>query len=323
MNEQTTLANALEMIVILSQQYGRSIRQLSDHFGFSDRTIRRYIRTFRDAGYVVVNRRGKYYIDRDATIMKIGFDLRDLIYISGDEAQVLKAAIQSVNAVTAVKESLSRRMSALYDDERLLWTATSTEDRETVLVLIEAIRRKRQIKILEYTYSTANKGVREITAEPLGFAFNYSRVWAYVHHFRRNMVLRLSGMAGVKATDIPFKHEERHMIGKTDSFRGYGFETRMVEVEMGPRAYGLMTDEFPLTRKLTERIDVDTYLLRAEVCNYREIGRFLLGLPESIFRIDPEELRMYVRDMHGVGFDPRYRSEDATVRSVRTCEWEF
>jgi len=323
MNEQTTLVNALEMLVILGQQYGRSIKELSHHFGFTERTVRRYIRSFREVGYAVVNSRGRYYLDRGMTIRKIGFNPADLIYLTGDEARVLKAAVQSVNAATSVRDSLTRRLHALYDDERLLWTATSEEEIETVMVLFEAIRSKRQVKIMEYTHSSANRGLRSLLAEPLGFAFNYSRVWAYVHHYRRNMVLRLSGMAGVKATDNPFKHEERHMIGKTDPFRGYGFETKRVEIEMGPRAYGLMTDEFPQTRRLTRQIDADTYILKTEVCNYREIGRFLLGLPESIYRIEPEDLRQYVAEMHGVGYDPGHKPVHAKEHLARTCSWEF
>lgn len=323
MNEQTTLVKALEMLVLLSHHYGYSVRDLAERNECTERTVRRYLRTFREAGYVLGNRGGLYHIDRNRTRQKLGIDPGELLFFTKEEAQILNAAINTIEASTHVRENLIRRLYSFYDDERMAWKATRGEEAGPARIIIDAIRNKRQVRIAEYTHSTANRGLREIVVEPLGFAFSFTRVWVYVHYYKRNMVMRLSGIAGIRATDNPFRHEERHQKGLTDPFRGYGFETRKVRIEMNTRAYGLMIDEFPLTRQYISAARHGDYVLETEVCNYREIGRFLLGLPGSIIRIEPDDLRQYVHDMHRVAIEPGFRPAQAEYSYPGECVWEF
>lgn len=323
MNEQTTLVKALEMLVLLSHHYGYSVRDLAERNECTERTVRRYLRTFREAGYVLGNRGGLYHIDRNRTRQRLGIDPGELLFFTKEEAQILNAAINTIEASTDVRENLIRRLYSFYDDERMAWKATRGEEAGPARIIIDAIRNKRQVKITEYTHSTANRGLREIVVEPLGFAFSFTRVWVYVHYYKRNMVMRLSGIAGIRDTDNPFRHEERHQMGLTDPFRGYGFETRKVRIVMNTRAYGLMTDEFPLTRQYISSACDGDYVLETEVCNYREIGRFLLGLPGSIIRIEPDDLRQYVHDMHRVAIEPGFRPAQAEYSYPGECVWEF
>ena len=323
MNEQTTLVKALEMLVLLSHHYGYSVRDLAERNECTERTVRRYLRTFREAGYVLGNRGGLYHIDRNRTRQKLGIDPGELLFFTKEEAQILNAAINTIEASTHVRENLIRRLYSFYDDERMAWKATRGEEAGPARIIIDAIRNKRQVRIAEYIHSTANRGLREMVVEPLGFAFSFTRVWVYVHYYKRNMVMRLSGIAGIRATDNPFRHEERHQMGFTDPFRGYGFETRKVRIEMNTRAYGLMTDEFPLTRQYISAARDGDYVLETEVCNYREIGRFLLGLPGSIIRIEPDDLRQYVHDMHRVAIEPGFRPAQAEYSYPGECVWEF
>jgi len=324
MNEQATLVKALSMLALLSHHYGYSVRELAEKNECTERTVRRYLRTFREAGYVIGNRRGLYHIDRERTRQRLGIDPGELLFFTREEAEILNAAISSIEASTDVRENLIRRLYSFYDDERIIWKAARGEEAGPARIIIDAIRNKRQVKIAEYTHSTANRGIREILVEPLGFAFSFTRVWAYVHYYKRNMVMRLSGIAGIKATDNPFRHEERHQKGLTDPFRGYGFETRKVRIEMNTRAYGLMIDEFPLTRQYISADGRDgDYVLETEVCNYREIGRFLLGLPDSIIRIEPDDLRQYVRDMHRLAIEPGFIPAQPVYSYPGECVWEF
>ena len=323
MNEQTTLVKALNMLVLLSHHYGYSVRDLAEKNECTERTVSRYLRTFREAGYVLGNRSGLYHIDRGRTRQRLGIDPGELLFFTDEEAQILNAAINTIEASTDVRENLVMRLYTFYDDDRTVWKATRGEEAGPARIIIDAIRNKRQVKITEYTHSTANRGLREILAEPLGFAFSFTRVWVYVHYYKRNMVMRLSGIAGIRATDNPFRHEERHQKGLTDPFRGYGFETRKVRIVMNTRAYGLMIDEFPLTRQYISAARDGDYVLETEVCTYREIGRFLLGLPGSIIRIEPDDLRQYVHDMHRVAIEPGFRPAQAEYSYPGECVWEF
>lgn len=322
MSDQTTLMRTLMLMALLSRRYGSTVEYLAEYLVVSPRTVRRYLSTVREAGYVVECRNGRYHIDHVKTKRNTGFDIGDLLYFSKEEAQILSAAIETVEGATTVKEELARKLYSLYDDEKVAYTVTRKEDTETVRILIDAIRNKKQITVLEYTYSTANRGVREMVAEPLGFAFGYSRIWAYVPRFKKNMVLRLSGMAGVKATDITFRHEQDHRIGFMDPFRSYGFEKKKIRLELDIRAYGLMVDEFPLTRDHISRITADEFLLETEVCNFGEIGRFIAGLPSYITILEPQELRDYVEDRHRQGLDPRYRPKTEDAKYLSEGVWE-
>ena len=298
MSDQNTLERTLEMMAVLSRAGGQRVEDLAEEFGVTTRTIRRTIKTIRDSGYVVESKGGYYRLERDETKRKFGVNIGDLLYFSKEEAYILSAAIDTIDTTTNVRETLVKKLYSLYNSDKVAFSVTRQEDKAAVKIILEAIRDKKQVKIKEFGYSTANQGIYNAIVEPLGFAFNFSRFWAYFPERHGNIIIRLSNVLGVEATNQPFKYVKEHRIGYTDAFRGYGIEQIKVNLLMNRRAYGLMIDEFPLSKEsiTPDKLNpVRTYRLETYVCTFREIGRFIMGLPGDIAIIEPQELKDYIK----------------------------
>ena len=69
MNSLATLERILRLMILLSNNFGRSASDLSSCLdGVSERSIYRYINILKEVGFVVERRNNKYYyIDREET----------------------------------------------------------------------------------------------------------------------------------------------------------------------------------------------------------------------------------------------------------------
>ena len=299
MSTQSTLQRTLEMMAMLSDGEGHTIKDLAEYFEVSQGHTANLF-TIRWAGYGVERENGRYKLTRDPRVEREGLNIGDLLYFSKEEAHILSEAINSIEATTSVKEALKSKLYTLYKSDRVAYSITRDEDKESVKILLDAIKNKKQVIISELTFISANRGVNDVIIEPLGFAFNFRRIWAYYPAHQRNVVISLSAILGVKATNKPFRHTDQHQIGYTDPFRGYGFEKVMIRLTLNRRSYGLMIDEFPLTKdhiKPTDDPPNRVFELKTEVCRFNEVGRFIAGLPYDIQINEPQELILYVKDL--------------------------
>ncbi|MBN1131840.1 MAG: HTH domain-containing protein [Bacteroidales bacterium] len=296
MSEQNTLYRTLEMMAILSRPGGVTTRELAEHYEMSIRTIQRTIWTIREAGYIVDEHKGRYSINRAETKKRNMFDIGDLLHFSKEEAELLNRAIQGIPGRNAIKENLTRKLYSLYGSENVVNNLVRQEDSVQVRILIEAIQNRLQVKVTEYTMSTANRGMQKVVIEPIEFASDYSRLWAYFPEQRKNFLLRLSGINGVEAMHVPWQCAQYHKVGYIDVFRGYGFDRNQLRWIMNRRAFGFMLEEFPLAWKYITRLDPKTFRLDTEVCNFFQPARFYLGLPGDIKVEEPVDFPEYVKN---------------------------
>lgn len=137
----------LEMLILLSTGVRRTRQELSAHSGLSVRTIERYSRTFREAGFVVENHRGKYGINKNTGN---GRSLADLLYFSEEEAQILSRAIYALDDNNIIKQNLAAKLYALYDAERVSKLILHRQESENIHNLFRAIEEKRQAVLSGY-----------------------------------------------------------------------------------------------------------------------------------------------------------------------------
>lgn len=316
MSDQSTLQRTIEMMAMLSQNRGRTIESMAEHFEVTTRTIRRTIQTIRESGYIVECINGIYRIEKEKTKNRYGFDIGDLLHFSKEEAHILNAAISTIETTSGIKEALVSKLYSLYNSDKVVKSVAHREDSQRVKIMMDSIRNRTQVIIQDYTYGSSNNGLRNFVVEPLGFAFNYSRCWVYSPGLKRNISVRLSNVAGIKASDTPFKHIKKHKIPYSDPFRGYGFERTKVKLELNIRAYVLMIDDFPLTKEYIKPLPssaIAYYEFESEVCGFKEIGRFILGLSQDIQIIEPLELKEYIRGELLAGLE---QIEDVDLRMI-------
>ncbi len=73
MSDQAKFQKMLEVLLLLDCGYGRTILEISERFGISQRTVYRYLDTFRQVGFVLVNTNGYLKIDKsNSSVQDIG-----------------------------------------------------------------------------------------------------------------------------------------------------------------------------------------------------------------------------------------------------------
>ena len=297
MSNQATLERTLKMILMLSRAGGSAIKTMAEVFGVHPRSIQRSINTLKMAGYVVESQNGRYKINRIETKETSGFDIGDLLYFSREEAWMLKEAIANLPGNNAVREDLERKLYSLYNSESVSDQILGDQDNEQIRIITDAIRKKQQIIVKKYAQSTGNRDIKTLIAEPIEFASDSKRVWAYLPMEKTNILLRLSGFAGVLSTTVPFKCEHLHKVGFIDLFRGYGFTRKNIVLLLNHRAYDHMCDEYPMSKMQMTKKGLYHYELNTEVCNYFQAARFCLGLPGEVEVVSPDELKEYIKNV--------------------------
>lgn len=58
----------------------------------------------------------------------------------------------------------------------------------------------------------------------------------------------------------------------------------------------MLTEEYPLSEKYLRKNHDDEWILETDVSNYNGVGRFIMGLLHDIDILEPEELKIFIRE---------------------------
>ena len=294
MSDQAKFQKMLEVLLLLDCQYGRTIVELSERFEVSQRTVYRYLDTFKNVGFVIENNNGYFKIDkRNATVQ----DISHLLHFSEEEAFILSKAIHTIDDADELKNKLAKKLYSLYDFDRVIHAISKKEESENIYCLLQAIKQQKQVVLQSYK-SGNSKNIRDRIVEPIDFTINYTGVWCYDIEDGINKVFKTSRIKNVVLLEQIWKYKPKHKKGIIDIFRMQSFEPVPVSLELSLVAYNLIIEEYPLSEKYITKITDNLYRLECEVGNFLGIGRFVLGLPGEIKIIEPETLKQYVKEHH-------------------------
>jgi len=69
-----------------------------------------------------------------------------------------------------------------------------------------------------------------------------------------------------------------------------------VKLRQGILAHNLLIEEFPLAERDLTQTGSKQWLLETNVCGYKGIARFVIGLADDIEVVDSPELDSYIQD---------------------------
>ena len=290
MADQAKFQKMLEVLLMLDCKYGRSIKEMAERFDISQRTVYRYFDTFKQVGFVIENNNGHFRLDKEnATVQDIG----QLLHFSEEEAFILSKTIHTIDESSELKEKLVKKLYSLYDFDRVIYAITKKEEAENIYNLIQAIKKQKQVVLIEYK-SGNSKNIRDRIVEPIDFTINYTGVWCYDPKDETNKIFKASRIQNVKIMDKEWQHKPKHRVGITDVFRMHSFEPIAIQLRLSLVAYNLILEEFPLSEKYLKKEDDNNYVLTTEVGNFLGVGRFVLGLPGEIQVISPQAFKDYL-----------------------------
>jgi predicted DNA-binding transcriptional regulator YafY len=294
MSDQAKFQKMLEVLLLLDCQYGRTITELSERFEISQRTVYRYLDTFKQVGFVIENTNGYFKIDKEnATVQEISH----LLHFSEEEAFILSKAIHSIEDTDEFKSKLVKKLYSLYDFDRVIHAISKKEESENIYTLLQAIKQQKQVVLQSYK-SGNSKNIRDRIVEPIDFTINYTGVWCYDIEDGVNKVFKASRIKHVQLIDSLYNFKPKHKKGIIDIFRIQSFEPTAIILELSLVAYNLIIEEYPLSEKYISKLTDNLYRLECEVGNFLGVGRFVLGLPGEIKIIKSEALKQYVQERH-------------------------
>lgn len=289
--EQPKIERLLRLMKLMTGNVNYTVNDLAERIGTTYRSVYRYIDTFKDAGFVVQNLGGGVYkLGKESRHFK---DISQLVHFTDEEAHIVNQLIEALDDTNMLKQNLRRKLTSIYDCTSMAQSIVRGRNAQNVNALLEAMTQRRQVILRDY--ASSNTGVvRDRVVEPFGFTTNYVQVWCYEVDSSLNKIFKTSRIGSVDILDDTWQHAESHEEGYIDIFRMTGFEQHRVCIRLGMMAHNLLLEEYPLAER-----DIiqqgDSWLLDTKVCNYRGVGRFVLGLMDDVEVLENEEFKEYLR----------------------------
>lgn len=301
--DQPKISRILRLIVLMSGNRIYTVDELAAELETSQRTIYRYIDTFREAGFAVDKVDDYKY--RLVNIGKGVKDLRNIVYFSPEEAFIVNRLIDSLDPSNSLKNELRCKLSAIYDKTSIADFTDRPSTAAKVQSLVEAIRDKKVVRLVDYSSSYSGM-LADHLVEPFQMTSNYAGVWAYDLGDGKNKRFIVLRMGDVEKTADTWANEHQHQNMPMDVFRFHGDTEYHVVLRLNTLAKNLLVEEFPLAEK---NLYAQNGLMEANMVVCQEefwiwdgtvrgldgVGRFVLGLEGNIEVMEGDELIAYLK----------------------------
>lgn len=289
--DQPKLERMLRLMKLMTGNVNYTVNDLAERLGTTYRSIYRYIETFKDAGFVVKRLEGGIYkLGKESRYFK---DISQLVHFTDEEAHIVNQLIEALDDTNMLKQNLRRKLTSVYDCTSMAASIVKGRNATNVNLLLEAMDGRRQVMLRDY--ASSNTGiVRDRVVEPFGFTTNYVQVWCYEPESGSNKIFKTSRIGSVVVLDETWQYGDRHAEGHIDIFRMTGFEQHRVQLRLGMLSRNLLIEEYPLAERDLRPLDDGHWLLDTQVCNYKGVGRFVMGLLEDIEILDTPALRDHI-----------------------------
>ena len=289
--DQPKIERLLRLMRLMSGTTYYTMQDLQDTLGMSERTIYRYIDTFKAAGFAVEKVRGN--VPRLVTTRRPHPDLSKIVYFSEEEAYIVNRLIDSLDNTNALKQGLHRKLAAIYDATTIGNYVDKKSNSANIQALTDAAKAKLQVVLKKYE-SSHSGDIRDRLVEPFAFTTNYLDVWAYDPADGKNKRFKIARIDEVEVLDVPWAAEAEHNSSEIDVFRMSSPERYHVRLQLTLQAKNLMLEEYPLAEKYIRK-NGNAYVFDADVCAMEGVGRFVIGLAADVVILEGEELKNYIR----------------------------
>ena len=291
--EQPKVERLLRLMKLMTGNVNYTVNDLAKRLDTSYRSIYRYIESFKEAGFVVQKLDGGVYkLGKESPQFK---DISQLVHFTDEEAHIVNQLIEGLDDTNMLKQNLRKKLCSVYNCTSMASSVVRGANASNVNRLVEAIENRCQAVLHDYASGhTGNR--RDRVVEPFGFTTNYVQVWCYEPESGMNKLFKTSRIGAVELTNREWQYADKHQEGYIDIFRMTGFEQLDVKLRLGMLSRNLLIEEYPLSERDIMQIDDSSWLLDTKVCNYRGIGRFVMGLMDDIDIVDSPDFEEYIRE---------------------------
>ncbi len=284
--DQPKLERLLRIMQLMTDKNRKySVSELASALETSQRTVYRYIDTFKGVGFIINKDQDRVWLAKESKHFKT---ISDLAYFTEEEAYILKRAIESIDAVNPAINGIKNKLCAIYDFKRVADVIVNPRMSSVVNVLLDSIACKQQVVLKRYRSSHSGI-VSDRVVEPIAFGVNMVDILCFELLSGSCKFFKVSRIEEAECTGREFQFEARHVMLRRDVFRFSGTAQLPVKLRLSMVAANLLKEEFPLSESRISRYSDNEYVFEDFVCSYQGVGRFVMGLCNEIEVLESEE----------------------------------
>lgn len=293
--KQTTKTNQFfRLIMTLSRGRFYTSKQLAAELDIDQRTLYRYIEDLKESLFFTFEQRGKAYrLTPDSLFWS---NVVDSLFLTDDEALQLQNYLETIETKNRTLLKLRRKVRAKVGN----YVAPLDKDADVVIVrnaeLLQDAMDKKQMCLLRGYSSLNSKTKTDRLVEPFAFIGNKNEVRCYEVATQMNKTFKVSRCESVEVLDVSWQFQSKHKKMHTDIFHFSDETLTRVRLLMGNTAKTLLLEEYPDAKAYVIPTTDGRWLLDAEFCSMKGVGRFYLGLFDDIEIVDSPEFVEYVKE---------------------------
>lgn len=289
--KQPKVVIALKLIKLLQNNFNLTVDEVAAQLGIVPRTIYRYIDTFKESGFTVVNVSSNIY--NIVEIPQPAPDFDKLVYFSDEESYLVNSLIDILSPTNALKRSLKEKLAIIYDSTNIEGFVGRKSNTAHVARLRQASQNKKMAVLHNYESAHGND-VRDRIVEPFGFTNDFIEVWAYDIESKSNKTFKVQRIEEVEILDRNWESEISHRKQGRDIFGMTGYTNCRIRMQLTVRAKNLLIEEYPLAEKEITR-NGNFWILDTVVKDFAGVCRYYVGLIPEIRVLEGEKFLEYVR----------------------------
>ena len=285
------LDKELSLILLLSGSQWYTVEELCNMLQISSRSAYYYLNFLRDFGFVREKSGTRWRISRQSPFLQ---RLSEVAGFTEDEAIIIRRLLEQADRDNAQIGRIKAKLERFYDLDILNNVQTNEEQSAIITTLYNAMKWKKMAIL--YNYSSSNSDTRRSrVVEPFTFLNDNKEVRCYEINSKMNKTFKISRIERAEVLDDAWANEHKHRNHYTDIFMFSGDTQHHVVLHLDRLAYNIITEEYPKSIDFIEQIGDSNWQLSIDVCSFKGIGRFVLGLSNHITAIENDDFKEYLR----------------------------
>lgn len=285
------LETQLKLMLLLTENHNYTSKDICERMGISQRNFYYYLEFFREAGFKVENKKPYYKLSKESPFFR---KLSGAVSFTEDEALALRQLLDKADDDDLQVQRLRQKLDRLYDLNVLNNVQVREQIGQNVTQLYEAIKLHRCVVLKNYS-SPHSDTQRDRFVEPFLFLPGHREVRCYEKETGMNKTFKIMRMQQVEMLDLTWEHEREHREMYTDVFMFSGEEWLPVRLRLNRLAYQVLMEEYPQAERYVTSEGDGNWLLEMNVCSYVGIGRFVLGLFDSIEILGSDDFKKFIK----------------------------
>lgn len=286
------LKKQLELLILLSDGRNYTIEELCERMELSRRNFYYLLDFIKHAGFIVFKNQGCYHIDHRSPFFT---QLLQTIQFTDRDVKTIHSVLTMAGNDSEMVNQLRQKLENAYS---LSVSADSPVRRQmdsNLKMLRKAMSEKKTVRLVGYS-SPHSHTVKDRIVEPFLLLHDNQDVRCHELVSGANKTFKISRMTGVEMLDTPWLHEDSHRQVFTDIFMFSSEERHRVRLRLGQLSHNLFMEEYPQGAHYVTPNEDGSWLLDIEVCDYRGLGRFVLGLFKDIEVVEGDGFKAYMKD---------------------------